>query len=86
MTEFDLHETDQTLLVSCCEMLDRAETARILIEAEGLTFRDRFGQAKSHPAVEIERASHLTFIRLRREIGLDVEPPDSRPPLPRGYK
>jgi len=53
---------------------------------EGLTVKDRFGQTKGHPAVEIERQSLLAFVRIRRELGLNVEPPDSRPPLPRGYR
>ena len=63
-----------------------AQEARKLIEQEGLTFKDRFGQTKSYPAVEVERQSLLAFVRIRRELGLDVEPPDSRPPLPRGYR
>ena len=87
MVEFELSDSDQVVLVSACEMLDRAEAARKLIEKDGMTIKDRFGQTKPHPCVEVERQSHLAFVRIRRELGLDVEPPDSRPATyPRGYR
>lgn len=84
--EFALEASDLPLLLACCELLDRADEARQKVLNEGLTIVDRFGQTKTHPAVEIERQSLLAFVRIRRELGLDVEPPDSRPPLPRGYR
>ena len=86
MAEFDIADHDEPLLVACCEMLDRAEEARKKVEKEGLTVIDRFNQPKPHPAVDIECQSLLSFVRIRRELGIDAEPPDSRPLLPRGYK
>lgn len=85
-TEFDLGDDDKTLLESACIMLDRAAAARAIIDKDGVIIEDRFEQKKPHPAIDIERQSQLAFVRIRRELGLDIEPPDSRPPLPRGYR
>jgi phage terminase small subunit len=84
---YDLEQHDMPLLVGACELLDRAEAARKQIDTDGLTITDRFGQMKPHPCIDTERQSLLAYIRLRRELGIDVEPPaDSRPPLLRGYR
>ena len=84
---FELLPEDVPLLVAACEMLDRAASAKAIIAKEGVTTTDRWGQVKPHPAVDIERQSRLAFVRIRRELGLDAAvPPDSRPPLPRGYR
>lgn len=83
---FALEDSDLPLLTAAAEMLDRAEQAKHKLAAEGMTAVDRFGQTKPHPAVEIERASLLAFVRIRRELGLDAGPADSRPPLPKGYR
>ena len=39
------------LLETALIAFDRMESARKLIEGEGMTFRDRWGQAKAHPGV-----------------------------------
>lgn len=43
------------LLQSACEAYDRLQEARKLIDKEGAVQRDRWGQAKPHPACGIER-------------------------------
>jgi len=43
------------LLQSACEAFDRLQEARKLIDREGAVTRDRWGQAKPHPACGIER-------------------------------
>lgn len=43
------------LLQSACEAYDRLQEARRLIDKEGAVQRDRWGQAKPHPACGIER-------------------------------
>lgn len=43
------------LLQSACEAYDRLQAARKLIDKEGAVLRDRWGQAKPHPACGIER-------------------------------
>ncbi len=45
----------ELLLQSACESYDRLQEARKLIDKEGAVMRDRWGQAKPHPACGIER-------------------------------
>ncbi len=87
-SEFDLLEHDFARLEGACIALDRAKEAREAIAKDGAIVTDRFGQAKEHPGISIERASWNTFRLLLRELGLDDElPADSRPSTaPRGYK
>jgi P27 family predicted phage terminase small subunit len=66
------------LLRLACEAIDRAEQARVVIAAEGMTIEGRFG-AKTHPAVQIERDSAIRASRLLRELGL-LDVPEARPP------
>ena len=83
---FELEEHNLDLLESACVQLTRSEQERGIIEKEGLVVKDRFSQPKPHPAVELERQAHMAFVRIGRELGLSIEAPDSRPPLPAGYK
>ena len=69
------------LLTLAAEAWDRGQEARQILDAEGITTVDRFGQARAHPAVAIERDARLASARLMRELDLDAEPaPSSRPP------
>ena len=63
----------QTLLETACTMLQRADDARQLIQAEGLVLKDRFGQAKPHPAVAVERDARSLLISSLRALKLDLE-------------
>lgn len=79
--EWLLESHHRSLLVLAARAWDRAEAARHAIEAEGLTFEDRFGQPHERPEVGIERAAMNSFRLLVRELGLDIKPPaESRPP------
>lgn len=84
--EFELESHHRRLLILCGQAWDRAQEARDIVKKEGLIILDRFSQQKPHPGVTIERDSMITFARILREIGLDLTPPDSRPPSrPGGY-
>lgn len=50
-----------------------------VIEKEGLTYLDRFGQPATRPEVAVERDSRLAFFRCMRQLALSEEPPDDRP-------
>lgn len=78
-TEFEVDEHHHDLLACACVQLDRAASAAAVIAEEGVTTKDRFGQVKTHPAVDAERNAHLAFVRCQRELGLDIAPPPSRP-------
>jgi P27 family predicted phage terminase small subunit len=85
-SEFDVEEHHFDLLEAACVQLDRASAARAVIAVEGITAKDRFGQPKEHPAVSVERNAALSFLRLQRELGLDIAPPESRPPARPGTR
>src|SRR5205809_1219299 len=81
--EFLLAPHQIELLRRGCEAADRADEARRIVEREGLTVTDRYGQTKPHPAVNIERDARLAIARLIRELALSPEEPEephSRPP------
>ncbi len=66
---------------AACGEWDTAKEARRTVEKEGAYFKDRFGQIKSHPAIQVEQKSKNLFRLLLRELGLDLQSPeDSRPP------
>jgi P27 family predicted phage terminase small subunit len=84
-TDFELESHHLKLLQAACESWDRAQQAREILKAEGITFVDRHGHIRPNPAVNIERDSRGLFARLVRELGLDVvEPDEVRPPRIQG--
>jgi phage terminase small subunit len=77
---FDLEDHHVRLLTLAGEAWDRALAAREAIDKYGITYTDRFGAPRVRPEVAVERDSRLAFARLVRELRLDVEPEDPRPP------
>lgn len=51
--------------------LDRAESCRERIAADGLTLTDRFGQEKVHPLLATERDARSSFLQGVRVLNLD---------------
>jgi P27 family predicted phage terminase small subunit len=87
ITDFVLEAHHVRLLTLACEAWDRAGEARELLAREGLTFTDRLGSIRAHPAAALELGSRIAFARLVRELALDVEGQTeerSRPPVLRG--
>ena len=81
VADYELEQHHVRLLTAAAEAWDRAQAARAAIDANGLTFTDRFDQPRSRPEVRIEQQSVALFARLIRELGLDLESPtESRPP------
>lgn len=80
LDEYDLEASDLRLLTLAGEAWDRGQQAREIVDREGMTFTDRFGQPKARPEIGIERDSRIGFARLLRELALDIGEPDSRPP------
>lgn len=83
LADFDLDPHHVRLLTLAAEAWDRCQSAREIIDADGMTFHDRFGQPKARPEIAIERDSRIGFARLIRELGLDVEPPPEAPRMSR---
>ncbi|MDX3928696.1 MAG: hypothetical protein QHC90_23185 [Shinella sp.] len=83
LVEYDLEPHHVRLLTLAAEAWDRGQAAREVIDAEGMTFDDRFGQPKARPEIAIERDSRIGFARLIRELGLDIEAPAETPRMAR---
>lgn len=78
--EFEFEAHSLRLLQLACEAWDRSRQARAVLDAEGLTYCDRWGMPRPRPEIAVERDSRISFVRIMRELSLDVAPPDSRPP------
>jgi phage terminase small subunit len=86
LKDFDLEPHHVRLLTLAGEAWDRGQQAREVIEKDGMTFADRFGQPKPRPEIAIERDSRIGFARLLRELALDIDGPgESRPPRTADY-
>lgn len=85
--EYELEEHHRRLLTLAAECWDRCVESREALALHGLVFDDRWGQPHSRPEVSIERDSRLAFVRVLRELALDVDAPadDARPPGIRGH-
>ena len=79
---FEAHQLE--ILRLLCECLDRLETCRKQLKADGLFIVNRFGELRPHVALKEEREHRVLFTRLARELALDLDIPDS-PRKPRRY-
>ena len=61
------------ILESALEAFDTMRVAQATIAQEGAVIKDRFGIAKVHPAVLIERDAKATMLRHYRALGIDLE-------------
>lgn len=71
--EYQLESHHIKLLTAAATALDRAEQAREIIDREGLCVPTKEGGMKAHPAVAIEHNARLLFVKVLRELGLDVD-------------
>lgn len=62
------------LLAEACVALDRAGEARKILAKDGLKARDRYGQDRAHPMVDVERRAQSTMMAALRALNLDVTP------------
>lgn len=83
LEDYDLDPHHIRLLTLAGEAWDRGQAAREIIDRDGMTFDDRFGQPKARPEIGIERDSRTSFARLLRELALDIEAPTDAPRPPR---
>lgn len=84
-SEYDVRDPGGLLILgSACEAFDRMRQAQRKLKREGLTTRDRFGQAKAHPATTIERDSRAAMLSALKQLNLDLEPLEQRPGRPAG--
>ena len=65
------------LLLAACESWDLYSDAMTVLRAQGLTFKNRFGQPCTRPEVAIMRDAKLAFVRIVRELNLPGDTPES---------
>lgn len=63
------------LLRLAAEAYDRAQSAREVLDKDGVSFTDRFGSPKIRPEVTVERDCRRDFGKLLAQLNLDQEPP-----------
>jgi P27 family predicted phage terminase small subunit len=74
LAEWLLDDPSLLLLQAALESFDRMNAARVIVEAEGIVTRDRWGQLRPNPAVLAERDSRTAMCRALKQLGLDLEP------------
>jgi len=77
VSEYTLEPHHLRLLALAAEAWDHYQQAHTILSKEGFTYEDRFGAPKTRPEVAIVRDNRLAFARLIRELGLDVEDPQT---------
>lgn len=86
LEDYELESHHIKILTLAAEAWDRCQQAREILDKEGLTYIDRFGQPRARPEVAVERDSRIAFARLVRELCLDIDPPEEPGRPPRLYK
>jgi P27 family predicted phage terminase small subunit len=61
---------DTAQLTALCIQWARAEEARVILARDGILGVGSMGQMAPHPALAIERAAHLVFLKFAQENGL----------------
>jgi len=72
------------ILKAGLEAFDRAQGARLAIDEEGATIRDRFGALKPHPLLSCERDARAQWLAALKQLNLDLEPLRDGPGRPPG--
>jgi P27 family predicted phage terminase small subunit len=73
--EYDIKDGAGLLLLqTAAEQFARMRTEEVVIDREGSTIKDRFGQPKQHPAVLNAREARSAMLRCLAALNLDLEP------------
>lgn len=78
VSQYELDSHHLKLLESACRCWDHILEDREVIERDGRFFLDRYKQPKPHPAQDDEVKQKNLFMRLIRELCLDVAIPDEK--------
>ena len=81
LNDFELIEAhDLERFFLACRCLDDIAEAESCITKEGRFVKDRFDQLRENVAAKSIRDNKALFCRIIRELALDLDIPDSRPP------
>lgn len=85
LAEFDISDRGGLeILDRAIESFCRMRQAEAIINLEGLTTLNHFGEPKEHPAVNIERKARAQFLLAIKQLNLDVLPPNHKIGRPGG--
>src|ERR1044072_2423235 len=65
-----LDGVDHAALEAVCTQWERAKAAGRVIDAQGMFARGSQGQLRAHPAVELERAAHMAYLKFAQDYAL----------------
>lgn len=71
--EWSLDPASLEVLRAACESITRADEAAAIVSREGQVFRDRWGQARPHPAAIAERDHRAAAARSLQALGVVLE-------------
>ncbi|MDD5723772.1 MAG: hypothetical protein PHY29_08555 [Syntrophales bacterium] len=81
MSEFQLEdEHDLRRLEMAAQCIDNLREAEARVSEDGMFTVNRYGSMVEHPGVKIIKDMRLLFVKIIRELNLDVTVPESRPP------
>lgn len=85
LSEFDISDRGGLeILDRAIESFSRMREAEAIIEKEGLTVANRFGETKEHPCLNTERKARAQFLLAIKQLNLDVLPPNHKIGRPGG--
>ncbi len=85
MGEYKIEDSAGLLLLqTAMECFDRMKSAGAVLDEEGLTFTDRYGQARPHPAATVEANNRSQMLSAIKQLNLDLEPLRDRVGRPGG--
>ena len=81
LSEYELSDShDLERLLMACKCLDELVDAENRIKADGRFTVNRYVATVEHPACKMIRDSRILFIKIVRELNLDIPAPVARPP------
>ena len=85
MSEYQIEDAAGLLLLTTAmECFDRMKAAGAVLDEEGPTFTDRYGQARPHPAATVETNNRSQMLSAIKQLNLDLEPLRDRVGRPGG--
>jgi hypothetical protein len=84
--DYELSPHHLRILESAAKAWDRQQEARRILDEHGLSFTDRWGAPRMRPEARVESLARNDFLRSLRELSLDIEPPQNRPPARPGTR
>lgn len=83
VTEYQIVDSGGlAILQTALEAFDRMRDCQRVIQVDGATVRDRWGQVKPHPLLATERDARAQWLAGLRQMNFDLEPLKDRPGRP----